>query len=66
MTDCNYYKEEYPYFNSVGSGRVEIEMTPICTRPGIEALGVSNDITPCGRNPDNCPFKIQEKGFFQY
>ncbi|MBF9018406.1 MULTISPECIES: hypothetical protein [unclassified Oceanispirochaeta] len=66
MIDCSYYKEEAPFFYSIGSDVFEVEMIPICTKPGIEALGVPCDITSCSGNPDNCPYKIQEKGFFQY
>lgn len=66
MTDCSYYKEETPFFCSIGSDVFEVEMIPICTKPGIDALGLPVDITPCARNPENCPCKIQEKGFFQY
>ncbi|RDG29400.1 hypothetical protein DV872_21745 [Oceanispirochaeta sp. M1] len=57
MTNCIHYKEETPYFRSVGSEGVEVEMIPVCTRPGIEKLGVPSDIIPCGGNSENCPFE---------
>ena len=56
MKDCSYYKEEAPFFRSTGLGGLEIEMIPVCTRPGIEKLGVPSDIIPCEGKRDNCPF----------
>ena len=57
MKNCSYYKEESPFFRSTGSDGVEVEMIPVCTRPGIKKLGVPSDIIPCGGKPDKCPFK---------
>lgn len=59
MTNCSYYNEEKPFFRSTGPEGIEIEMIPVCTRPGIEKMGVPSDIIPCDGNPENCPFETR-------
>ena len=58
MKKCNYYREEKPFFRSIGVGGIEIEMIPVCSKPGLERLGVPSDIILCNGNPMKCLLMI--------
>ncbi|MDC7235664.1 MAG: hypothetical protein PQJ58_20745 [Spirochaetales bacterium] len=56
MNKCPFYKEEHPYFSIIGEDGIENKMIPVCSRPGIELLGLGSDIVFCEGKDDLCPF----------